>query len=441
MPIITVNNRDLDIRYTAAQNDVFFYDGPERYTVVPKGRRVGMTHGAALFCIEKLIEGKTILWVDTIQPNIYKYYYKYFRPTLKSIRKDYWGWQGQRQELQLCSGQIDFRSAEKPENIEGFAYDIIILNEAGIILKGKKGRSLWYNSIAPMTMDYTADVYFIGTPKGKKAKKDEAPEKYSLYYELALKGGYDTSLAPKEAHYRTVKLTSYQNPLIPEENIKELEYDIPHTVRKQEIYGEFLDAGDNEVFKEEWIHIVHELPPVHLHLRKVISWDTAFKAGAENDDSACIVALQTTVGIFIVYAEASKMEFPELLRRSNEIAEDNPDAEQILIEDKASGQSLIQMFQRQSNFPVKPIKPSTDKYSRACAVTPFFEQGKVFFLFGTWNNMLKNQLLDFNAQMDTPDDLVDAVSQLLNYFKSIEVPSKKIVSRKVRRTSKALKGY
>jgi hypothetical protein len=30
---------------------------------------------------------------------------------------------------------IDFGSAERPENLEGFSYDFVVLNEAGIILK------------------------------------------------------------------------------------------------------------------------------------------------------------------------------------------------------------------------------------------------------------------------------------------------------------------
>lgn len=38
--------------------------------------------------------------------------------------------------MKFMNGSIlDFGSAERPENMEGFAYDYMVLNEAGIILK------------------------------------------------------------------------------------------------------------------------------------------------------------------------------------------------------------------------------------------------------------------------------------------------------------------
>ena len=72
----------------------------------------------------------------------------------------------------------DFRSADRPENIEGFGYRHIIINEAGIILKN---RNLWLESILPMTIDYDANVIIGGTPKGKKVKNNEPHLFYELY--------------------------------------------------------------------------------------------------------------------------------------------------------------------------------------------------------------------------------------------------------------------
>ena len=74
----------------------------------------------------------------------------------------------------------DFRCADKPENIEGYGYRHIIINEAGIVLKN---RNLSQESILPMTIDYDADVIIGGTPKGKKVKNNET----HLFYELSSK--------------------------------------------------------------------------------------------------------------------------------------------------------------------------------------------------------------------------------------------------------------
>jgi predicted phage terminase large subunit-like protein len=43
-----------------------------------------------------------------------------------------------------------------------------------------------------------------------------------------------------------------------------------------------------------------------------------------------------------------------------------------------SGQSLIQELKRDTRLPIMPIKVDSDKLSRAYAVTPSIETGRVF---------------------------------------------------------------
>lgn len=489
---ITVTGAPLVVPYTEGEIEIF-YEFPERYIVLPKGRRFGATSSAAGYCIENLIEGKSILWVDTVQVNCDKYFYKYFMPILKNIKTDFWGYR-QSKDLRILNGLLDFRSAEKPQNIEGFGYHIIIINEAGIVLKGQKGRDLWNNTIRAMALDYKAKVFFLGTPKGKKAKKDEAPAKFSLYYELACKGGYEDPdhnllirnhspktvekiaedeeaiqdrldritddadeaveesirLHKKEDNWRTIQVTSYDNPLLDPIEIEEMESDVPRVTRAQEIRGRFIDAGDEEVFHEDWFPIVYELPPSHLWRRKIISLDTAFKKGAENDDSAGVVFLEAAIENVLNYywldTFVEKLEFPELVKKAKEFFLKHNTSfpvNRILIEDKASGTPLIQTFTQQVNslFRPTPIVPITDKYNRAVAVSPFFEQGKVHLLAGSWNQPAIDQLCDFNAKLDTPDDIVDAVSQFFNYIKSSPAPKAKAVTRKRKHKVEILRGY
>lgn len=477
---ITVTGEPLVIPYTPQEIEVF-YGYSERYILLPKGRRFGATNGAANFCIEQLIEGKNGLWVDTIQGNLDKYFSRYFYSTLRKIKTEYWRYRTQYKDLRIINGTLDMRSAEKPQNIEGFAYDFIIINEAGIVLKGQKGRDLWFNTIRPMALDYKADVYFLGTSKGKKAKKDESPAKTSLYYELCLKGGLEDpehdlllkdhsiqsereigrklqdiqdeadaaveesiEIHKKEPDWRTIGVSSYDNPLLDPAEIKEMEDDVPHVTRAQEIFGKFVDIGDEEIFHEAWFPIVYELPPDHLWIRKIISLDTAFKKGAENDDSAGVCILETKVGYFWVDTFWEKLEFPGLVKKAKEFylrnSRDRP-VDIFLIEDKASGTPLIQTFKQEVTFPVKAINPITDKVNRAVAVTPYFEQGKVFLLFGSWNEPAKDQLCDFNAKLDTPDDIVDSISQAFNFFKGNAVPRSGAVTRERKHKVKILRGY
>ncbi|MDZ7763210.1 MAG: hypothetical protein U5K00_02120 [Melioribacteraceae bacterium] len=101
-------------------------------------------------------------------------------------------------DLKILNSICDFRSADKPENLEGFGYKLIILNEAGIILRNK---NLWLESIYPMTLDYKDSKVFIGgTPKGKYHKNEK-----HLFYELYHKNN--------EA-WKSYNFSTYDNPSV-----------------------------------------------------------------------------------------------------------------------------------------------------------------------------------------------------------------------------------
>lgn len=223
--------RELRLSYTPPQLETFFHEGPQRFHVVPKGRRFGATQGAAHACIEWALEGNPILWGDTIHANIVKYVERYFLPPLKKWKIQH-NWRYQEKQLTIGPGYIDFRSADRPENWEGFGYRKIVLNEAGIILKD---RDLYAKSVLPMLIDYPdSELYALGVPKGKKLKDGTDHPFYALWKQ--------TEASP-ETH-RGLRFSSYDNPLLSPSDIQELEDEIAAMDPKavpQEIYGEFTD--------------------------------------------------------------------------------------------------------------------------------------------------------------------------------------------------------
>ena len=111
----------LDITYTEPQNEIYFQNHDCKYLIVPKGRRFGTTKGAANAFIEYCIDNITpLLWVDTINGNIDRYFDRYFYPVLKQIPANKWNFNRQKRELKIYDSIIDFRSADSPESIEGF---------------------------------------------------------------------------------------------------------------------------------------------------------------------------------------------------------------------------------------------------------------------------------------------------------------------------------
>lgn len=232
----------LNVSYTPAQKEIFFNQSA-RFITIEKGRRFGFTRGAANFCIEMLLEGKNILWVDTITSNLQRYYERYFLPVLKQLDTNMYKFGIQDKKLSINLGDInsylDMRSAERPENIEGFGYDIVILNEAGIILNDAY---LWDNAISPMLLDNPNSRAFIGgVPKGM-----------NKFYELAMRG------MKGQSDWINLQYSSFDNPMIDKAEIERLIDELggqSSNVVRQEIYGEFLDGTSNKLFGVNMIEL------------------------------------------------------------------------------------------------------------------------------------------------------------------------------------------
>lgn len=236
----------INLTYTEAQQEIFFSDSKARYTIVPKGRRFGATKGSSNAVIEWALEGiSPILWVDTINGNIERYYERYFLPVLKDSKVSF-DFNYNKHQLRILNSIIDMRSADKPESIEGFGYKKIILNEAGIILKDNY---LYTNTILPMLIDFPdSQLYAIGTPKGK-FKKDGSEH---IFYQLSKRVGDD---------YRQLRFSSYDNPILDVKDIQELSDEIAlldANMVRQEIYGEFIDASAVNPFMTQYKALKHE---------------------------------------------------------------------------------------------------------------------------------------------------------------------------------------
>ena len=156
----------------------------------------------------------------------------------------------------------------------------------------------------------------------------------------------------------------------------------------------------------------------------VQSWDTAYKADQHNDYSVCTIWGVHDTGYDLLHVYRKKMLYPKLLKVAKELANDWSTRKHlyaghqlfsILVEDKASGQSLIPDLRASSTFNVVAIDPEGDKLTRAHVVTPQYEAGKVFHKEGaTWLEDYENELLLFDNGVD--DDQVDSSTQFLAWI-------------------------
>jgi predicted phage terminase large subunit-like protein len=178
------------------------------------------------------------------------------------------------------------------------------------------------------------------------------------------------------------------------------------------LYQQRPAAAEGSIFKREWWRTYREYPKL---TRVVQSWDTAFKTGNENDFSVCTTWGVAESGFYLLAMWRGRVEFPDLKKQVISQAQEWKPSK-VLVEDRASGQSLIQEMKYKTWVPITPVKVDTDKSARAQAITPVIEAGRVFLPeLATWRNDYIDEFAAFPT--GAHDDLVDSTTQALNYLR------------------------
>jgi predicted phage terminase large subunit-like protein len=176
-------------------------------------------------------------------------------------------------------------------------------------------------------------------------------------------------------------------------------------------------------FRAEWQgYRYRELPQLQ---RKVMAIDTAYKTGVANDFSVIETWGQSINAYPLVDVWRDQVEYPELKRAIiDQFNRYQPNV--VLIEDSASGQSIIQDLKRTTTLPIVPVKAIGSKQARADAVSPLWESGKVLLPESApWLHVFLEEHLafPFGAHDDTVDPGVYALQWLSRGGQSGSIPS------------------
>ncbi|WP_202969802.1 phage terminase large subunit [Endozoicomonas atrinae] len=185
------------------------------------------------------------------------------------------------------------------------------------------------------------------------------------------------------------------------------------------LMGDWNATPEGGLIKAQWFKRYNVLPSEFL--RVIQSWDTAYKPEQVNDPSVCTTWGETRHGWYLLDVFRERMEYPALKRAAASLYEAwRPQG--VLIEDKGSGQSLIQELrqgvgvgQTKVRIPVIPIDTKgINKVDRLIAVSSLFEAGMVYLPeVSPWS-------LDYEIEMTIfplapHDDQVDSTSQFLKW--------------------------
>lgn len=195
----------------------------------------------------------------------------------------------------------------------------------------------------------------------------------------------------------------------------------------QALYMQRPVADEGGILKRNWWKRWEEdKPPACDHI--LISMDTAFSEKDSADYSAITVwgyfkskltpddtkaKQKVSDNIMLLDAWRDRVDYPDLRAKALAfIKKYKPDT--MLIEKKASGQSLIQELRRQ-RVPVVAYQPDRDKTARAYAVQSVLESGAVWAPMKPFADMVIDECAAFPTGAN--DDLVDTTTQALLRFR------------------------
>lgn len=194
--------------------------------------------------------------------------------------------------------------------------------------------------------------------------------------------------------------------------------------------GDWFATQEGGVIKSKWwkrfrvddpdataLQVILALPPGKV-VAWVHSWDTAQKDKQVNDPSVGTVwAVLETGNAYLVDVVRKRMVYPELKKAVQDLY-NKWGGDVVLIEDKASGTSLIQDLRNDSRLPVKAIEPDGDKVTRAVSSTLLMEAGRMWLpTQARWLLDFENELTSFPTK-GVHDDQVDSVSQFLEWLRT-----------------------
>lgn len=176
------------------------------------------------------------------------------------------------------------------------------------------------------------------------------------------------------------------------------------------LYQQRPSPESGDVFKRDWIQYYKVLPS---KLDKIVlSWDMTFKDKKTSDYVVGQAWGFKGADRYLIDQVRDRMSFTQTLKAFKLFKRKHPEANEILVEDKANGTAIIDTLKREISG-IIPVDPKGSKIARAEAVSPQFEAGNVYLPENkSFTGDVVEELVKFpNAKHD---DIVDATSQALS---------------------------
>lgn len=207
------------------RNQTTIWMNKARFRVVACGRRFGKTELGKYVVVQKAAQGNRCWWLSPT----YRMSGQVWRD-LKYVATSHKLVTVSTADMRLDfpnGGMIAIRSTHTPDNLRGEGLDFAVLDEAAFM-----GPTVWPEVVRPMLMERRGAALFLSTPYG-----------LNWFWEV-----YQLGLRRTNREWRSFHYTSFDNPLIPPEELEEVRATTPDRVFREEYLAEFIDDA-GQVFR------------------------------------------------------------------------------------------------------------------------------------------------------------------------------------------------
>ena len=316
-------------------------------------------------------------------------------------------WSASEKTAYLINGfRVLFRSADDPEKLRGPNLTFFGIDEGCFV---KKIEDAWLILMGTLRESHKNYAWVTTTPSNKR----------HYLYKLFYKDYKD------DPDYETFHCKTVDNPFVPDSFVKTIKnsYEGLGAYEKRELKGEWANDEDSLV-KPEWFNFIpmSEVPKLQLVVR---SWDIAVSVKTSADFTAsCKMGIDNDDNVYILDATKDK----EKWTTSRQMIIDTGIADSIdvpiVFETIAAQLALYDELKAEkqlSGHIIHPFNPSKDKMARALPFFSAMKNGKVRIIKGGFNNMLRDELMDFGPDADH-DDVMDAISCSFGHLHENKIP-------------------
>lgn len=349
-----------------------------RFLAVRCGRRWGKTDYGKILACDAALKGKRVGWFAPVYRILSEAYNEIggtLAPALASSSKV----DGM---MRLKSGgQIEWWTLENERAGRSRKYDLVVVDEAAFTKPNMV--EIWQKAIMPTLLDYRGSALVLSNTNG------DDPENF--FWRIC----NEHSLEERERFgFCQYHAPTSQNPYMPREEIERLRQTTHPLVFSQEYEAEFVNWTGAEFFNVEKLLIAGQPIPVPTLCNGVFAViDSATKTGTDNDGTAVTYFARMTQGSQIalvildwdiVQIEGALLEtwLPTVFQNLEILARQcsaRMGSVGVFIEDKASGEILLQQAKRrQMNVhAIESRLTALGKDERAISVSGYVHNDKV----------------------------------------------------------------